>query len=169
MSAQQQHPAGAAGLPSGGAPAVQQLVLQAELHAASVTEALTHYEAALEQLNLHIRSLPPGSPAQAQHIQQFKELLTTAEVLKQQQQAEPSAAEYSWRKRQAQHLAQQVGGLPDCCQGGAHVKQMGVCELAMQQFRDQGGAGTVLGLLVGAMQLVVWQGFFPQVCRSVGE
>lgn len=90
---------------------MQHLVLQAELHAASVTEALAHYEAALEQLNLHIRSLPPRSPAQTQHIQQFKELLTTAEVLKQQHQVHPTAAEYSWRKRQAQHLAQQVGCL----------------------------------------------------------
>lgn len=35
--------------------AVQQLVLRAELHAATVTEALGHYEAALEQLNAHFR------------------------------------------------------------------------------------------------------------------
>lgn len=50
MSAQQQ--AGPGSTPA----AVQQLVLQAELHASTVTEALTHYEAALEQLNIQIRS-----------------------------------------------------------------------------------------------------------------
>jgi hypothetical protein len=102
MSSQQ--PQGAAGSPA----AIQQRVLQAELHATSVTEALSHYEAALEQLNLHIRTLPAGSPAQNQQIQYFKELLTTAEVLKQQHQADPTAAEYSWRKTQAKHLAEQV-------------------------------------------------------------
>lgn len=54
------------------------------------------------------RSLPSGSAAQSQQIQRFKELLTTAEQLKQQHQADPAAAEYSWRKSQAKHLAEQV-------------------------------------------------------------
>lgn len=105
MSAQRPAAAGSSSTP----PAVQQLVLQAELHATSVAEALTHYEAALEQLNAHIRSLPSGSAAQSQQIERFKELLTTAEVLKQQHQSDPAAAEYSWRKSQAKHLAEQVG------------------------------------------------------------
>jgi hypothetical protein len=108
MSAQQHQSA------AGRSAAVVQSVLAAELHAMSVPEALTHYEAALEQLNRHIRSLPAGSPAQSQQIEQFKELLTTAEVLKQQQQADPAGAEYTWRKRQAKHLAEQVC----CCEQG---------------------------------------------------
>lgn len=85
-------------------------MLKAELHASTVTQALGHYEAALEALNQHIRAQPAGSPSQAQHIRHFKTLLTTAEHLKQQQQADPPAAEYTWRQRQAQHLAEQVSG-----------------------------------------------------------
>lgn len=104
MSAHQ--PQAAAGASSSAAPAaVHQLILQAELHAASVAEALTHYESALERLNQHIRSLPSGSAAQSQQIQRFGELLSTAELLKQQQQTNPSAAEYSWRQRQATRIA----------------------------------------------------------------
>lgn len=111
MSAHQ--PQAPAGSSSSAVPAaVQQLILQAELHAASVAEALTHYESALEQLNQHIRSLPSGSAAQSQQIQCFGELLSTAELLKQQQQTNPSTAEYSWRQRQATRLAVQV------CYGG---------------------------------------------------
>jgi len=107
MSAHQ--PQAAAGASSSAAPAaVHQLILQAELHAASVAEALTHYESALERLNQHIRSLPSGSAAQSQQIQRFGELLSTAELLKQQQQTNPSAAEYSWRQRQATRIAVEV-------------------------------------------------------------
>lgn len=109
MSAQRQRSQHvAAGTP----PGIQQLVLEAELQANSVQEALTHYEAALEQLNRHIRTLPSRSPAQNEQIDHFKQLLTTAEQLKQAQQSDPAAAEYTWRKNQAKHLAEQVRSAP---------------------------------------------------------
>jgi hypothetical protein len=89
-------------------PGVQELVLAAEVHAASVSEALQHFEAALSELHSHVHGLALGSPSHTAAVAQFRQLLTTAEQLKQQVQADPPRAEYSWRQRQAQRLADQV-------------------------------------------------------------
>lgn len=114
-------------------PGVAALVAQAELHASSVTQALQHYEAALEQLNAHIKQQQQAPQQREAAIAAFASVLHDAERLKQQHAADPAGAEYCWRRRQAQKLAEQV------CLGGCQAVL--VCMLLLLPWNGRCGVG----------------------------